>query len=284
MAWQEYTLVFRLMSPLHIGYRQTGNLQQTRGYVPGKNLWAALTARLTRDFDDGADGQRYQAIGEAVKNSFRFGYLYPALPRNVRQDIQSAVDLEIHYPWEDSLFDYRFLSSYTSAALNYDRQAAAEGLLHETEFIRPWTQPSSDDDKPLPVYLVGPFYVQENLSDVLTGWRAALERIQIGGERGYGWGRLRLTPLGEGRFCEEPVVMCKKDDHVLAHVWAEGCGSVVGPVEPLVGWERDNTGDGVRNWRLSSPMVCYAPGAEVTADSAFAIGHYGVWEPVLNRT
>ena len=48
MAWQKYDLAFQLLAPLHIGYRKVGNLMQSRGYVPGKNLWAALTARLTR--------------------------------------------------------------------------------------------------------------------------------------------------------------------------------------------------------------------------------------------
>jgi len=79
MSWQCYDLIFRLMAPLHVGWRKSGNLQQTRGYVPGKNQWAALTARLTREYDDGAKGQRYVEIGQKVQKHFRFGYLYPAL-------------------------------------------------------------------------------------------------------------------------------------------------------------------------------------------------------------
>ncbi|HEX9926566.1 MAG TPA: hypothetical protein VGD99_28225, partial [Anaerolineae bacterium] len=80
MAWQKYELIFRLLSPLHIGHRKVSNLMQSRSYVPGKVLWAALTARLTRDYDNGRDGQRYEKIGNKVCQHFRFGYLYPALP------------------------------------------------------------------------------------------------------------------------------------------------------------------------------------------------------------
>lgn len=190
MAWQKYTLCFRLLSPLHIGYRKVGNMMQTRGYVPGKNLWAALTERLTRDFDDGATSQRYVTIGKAVNKGFRFGYLYLALPRDLRKDVQSVGDLSIHYPWEDSLFDFRFLSSYAGTALNHDRMSAADGLLHEAEFIRPWARPLLRDNQPLSVYLVGYLYVQDSLTGELAGWRMALDRMQLGGERGYGWGRL----------------------------------------------------------------------------------------------
>lgn len=282
MDWQKYPLCFRLLSPLHIGYRKVGNLMQTRGYVPGKNLWATLTARLTRDSGNGADGQRYRTIGQAVNGSFRFGYLYPALPKDATKDVKSADDLTIQYPWEDNLFDYRFLSSYAGTALNYDQQAAAEGLLHETEFIRPWARPLPGDDQPPPVYLVGFLYVRDNLSQELAGWRTALSRVQLGGERGYGWGRLHLAPLPGRGISEEPTTKVEKDRPIPAHVRAEGV-SMVGPVEPLVGWERNNHENSAKIWSLSSATICYAPGAVVTVESAFVIGHYGIWEQVADH-
>lgn len=280
MAWQKYTLCFRLLAPLHIGRRKVSNLMQTRGYVPGKNLWAALTARLTRDSGNGADSQRYTRIGKGVQESFRFGYLYPALPNTGVSVVQSADDLTIHHPWADELFDYRFLSSYASTALNYDQQAAAEGLLHEAEFIRPWARPLRGDDQPLPVYLVGSLYVQDSLSQELTGWRTALGRMQLGGERGYGWGRVRLEPLPDQGVFEEPTIKVVKKESIPAHVLAQGA-NVIGPVEPLVGWERDNEENSVKNWRLSLATICFAPGAVVKEDTSFAIGRYGIWEQVI---
>ena len=45
MAWRAYKIVLRLRSPLHIGRGKVGNLQRTRPYVAGRNLWGALTAR-----------------------------------------------------------------------------------------------------------------------------------------------------------------------------------------------------------------------------------------------
>jgi hypothetical protein len=284
MTWHRYDLVFRLLSPLHIGYRKTGNLMQTRGYVPGKNLWAALTARLTRDHVSGTTYHAYQRIGDMLKTHFRFGYFYPALPEDPPGVVQSAGELTIHYPWQDDLFAYRFLSSYASTALNYDRQAAEDSFLHEVEFIRSYAEPV-DDGEPLPVYLAGAVYTQAELPNELNGWKEALQRLELGGERKYGWGRVRLeSPLDRWQEqADEPSVSCQTGDAVQAHVHTHGA-DLIGQVEPLVGWERNNTGTG-NNWRLSPATICFAPGSVVkmvTQPLTFEIGAFGIWQQVHN--
>lgn len=276
MAWQQYNLAFRLLSPLHIGYRKVSNLQQTRGYVPGKVLWAALTARLTRETIAGAKGDDYKEVGEKVREHFRFTYLYPALDPGETSC----------YPWNDD-FAYRFLSSYASTALNYDYQAAAEGSLHEVEFIRPHARPLNGEEAPQ-VYLVGKLYIKEaaNSDDQLKGWRESLGRIQLGGERGYGWGRVQLcddSPKLMKEVSDEPQVKCEKDEAIPAHALAvdiddrKAVANVSGSIEPLVGWERDNK-DTSRKWRVSQATICFAPGAKATENTTFNIGCYGILE------
>ncbi len=277
MSWQKYEVIFRLLSPLHVGFRKTGNLMQTREYVPGKVFWAALTARLTRDSGNGADGRQYVIIGNAVNESFRFGYLYPALPKSGSCGVKSADDLTVHYPWNAN-FDYLFLDSYASTALDYDSKTAAEALLHETEFMQPYTRPYGSQPS-LPVYLYGDLYVHSETAEqdgVLKYWQDALSKLQFGGERGYGWGRVRLESLPKVGNCGEPTVEVKKGQRVLAHVLAEGL-TLYGSVEPLVGWER-NPKNGTTNWHLSSPNICYPPGATVKSDCSFTVNHYGIWK------
>lgn len=265
MLWQRYNLVLRLLAPLHIGWRQTGNLKQTRGYVPGKNLWASLTARLTRDAGKGANGQAYVDIGGLVTEHFRFTYLYPSLQTEGGYS---------RYPWEEE-FDYLFLDSYTSAALDYPSQSAADGLLHETEFIAPCTRTGK------PVYLTGQLFVQNNLPGELQGWKDALGKLQFGGERGYGWGRVKLEccqPDAEyhGNL---PQVQVATGDFLTAHLKAENVTGVTGAVEPLIGWERNNDRNPKTNWRLSkAATICYAPGSIVSTDATFVIGANGTWE------
>lgn len=255
MSWQKYDLVFRLHSPLHIGWRKTSNLMQTRKYVPAKNLWAALTARLTRGAGKGAEGQAYVAIGAQVQECFRFSYLYPAL--------KDGEEYKVYYPWENEAeFDYLFLDSYASTALNYESQAAEDGLLHDTEFIAPVTRTNE------PVFLQGYLYLQkkgEELPPALTPWRTALGKVQLGGELGYGWGRIELVKgypkavKGSG----EPISMLK-DGKITAHLLAENITGVSGVIEPVLGWERNNDDKNDKKWTLSKVNVCYGPGSKVT--------------------
>ncbi|MGB9873322.1 MAG: hypothetical protein ACPLYD_16895, partial [Anaerolineae bacterium] len=128
MTCAVYKIVFRLLSPLHCGWFKQGNVQRTRPYVTGKILWGALTARLTRDVPDlGGD---YVMVGQRVNAELAFTYLYPATGQDV--------DL---WPWGDpDEFAWRYLNSYAGTALDYDRNAAEEGSLHETEFIAPVTR------------------------------------------------------------------------------------------------------------------------------------------------
>ncbi len=267
MAWLCYDLRFRLQSPLHVGWRKSGNLQQTRGYVPGKNLWAALTARLTRDAGKGADGQAYVEMGDLVTQYFRFTYLYPA--------VKQGDCYKSRYPWQAD-FDYLFLDSYTSTALNYDSQSAEQGMLHETEFIAPVTREGD------PVYLCGDLYVSEDLPQALLGWQDALRRLQFGGERGYGWGRVLLdneAPLVGVSITGQPMSQAV-DGRIVAHLEAENAADVVGPIEPLIGWERDNRAGKNAGWRLTpQATICYAPGSTVAGQSAFIISRWGLLKP-----
>ncbi|NTW99406.1 MAG: hypothetical protein HGB35_05670 [Geobacteraceae bacterium] len=264
MAWQKYELVFRLLAPMHIGCRTAGNLMQSRGYVPGNVLWAALTARLTRDNDNGADGQRYVAIGQLVQEYFRFTYLYPAT--------KNGTCYKSHYPWDED-FDYLFQNSYASTALNYESQSAEEAMLHETEFIAPHTRTDHT------VYLVGNLYANTELPKPLDKWQDALEKLQLGAERGYGWGRVKKICCDklEVPFSYEPTVELHNGDRITAHLKAAKVTGIVGPIEPLIGWERNNSNDRKNNWRLSDEaIICYAPGAKVTVEGKYTIGHNGV--------
>ena len=274
MAWQHYRLVFRLLSPLHIGYRRTGNLMETRRYVPGKNLWAALTARLVRNAGHGADGGAYREVGRAVHKHFRFGYLWPSLDRE-----------NPYFPWKNDDFDYLFLGSAASTALEHSRRAAQDGTLHDVEFIAPTTRTGDE------VYLLGDLWVQDPLPSVVAGWQDALRAFALGGEQGYGWGRVRLEqdpqpPMGNnsiGGFAwhvdgQEIVLTAPADSRITAHAVAAGeqaVTNVEGVVEPLVGWERQESG----GYRLTqNVVVAYAPGATVGEETTVSIGCYGIYK------
>lgn len=307
MAWKAYNVVFRLRSPLHIGAGKVSNLQRTRTYIAGRNLWGALTARLTRTAHKHGKPapQKYQDIGEDVHKELAFTYFYPTTKEQAYAPLFPILDEQGRLRYglngkgmDESAFRYRFLSTYASTALNYTTTSAEEASLHEVECVLPNTRPTPKD-KSLPVYLTGHIFQEEN-SDLV--WKKALRHLQIGGERGYGWGQLQVisveeiqenkTPLFGTEYTavlneEKVTIRLKKDQPLLAHTLAAPFDSaqpisreaVRGPVEPLVGRETKlYTRFGVN---LSRARVCYIPGARVIDEELrIQIGNYGIWEAV----
>lgn len=260
MTWSPYQVSLRILSPIHIGWRKTGNLQQTRPYVTGKTLWGALTARLVRD----GGGTNYQEIGEKVDNMLIFTYFYPTT---------NPDKVEI-WPWgNSSKFSWSYLGSYPSTALS--GKTAEEGSLHETECISPKTRNREQ------VYLIG--YIIEKDGCGLQ-WRDAMQRIQLGGERGYGWGRVELVKkLERCDKCfgysfdgtkEYPILTVPKDGHTLAHTLAEGL-ELIGTIEPFVG--RETSKERGFGGKVSVAGICWDPGSIVDENKTFEIRPRGLW-------
>ncbi|HID31148.1 MAG TPA: hypothetical protein EYP19_14275 [Desulfobacterales bacterium] len=276
MAWKAFKVELRLCTPLHSGWRKVGNLQMTRPYVTGRMLWGALTLRLTRTAAgsrSATDSKMYRDIGKLVHETLAFTYFYPAL--------REENDFRIFWPWEDEGgFRRRFLSSYTGTALIPSANSAAEGTLHEVEFLSPQAMDIGE-----PVYLIG-YFIEE--SGCPLNWREALSATQLGGERSYGWGLVELegepmevkghqlfddavTFNGEG---VRPIISVPENGILLAHALATSSLQIVGEVEPLVGREWENApGD-----RISHAAICFIPGSQIRQKTTFEIENYGLWK------
>lgn len=284
MTWTAYRIVFRLKSPLYVGHLKIGNLQRTRHYVPGKTLWGALTARLTRDSP--RLGGDYEKVGHDASEQLAFSYFFPALDLN-NPLYPNYTDDGLQYGPNDSRkrmtsdeFSWRLLSSYASTAVDA-RRTAAEGSLHEVEFLSPFDRKTQRS-----VYLVG--YIFERWGCRLR-WQEVLDRLQFGGERGYGWGRVSLYELGdptEGEFNlfnrwvvdlrqQKAVITVPKDEPLLAHTCCDNLPAH-GQIEPWLGRETLNPEQ--YGAKLSQAKVCWVPGSRVADESRLTIGRYGLWE------
>jgi hypothetical protein len=286
MTWRAFEVVLRLCSPLHIGCGKVGNLQRTRPYVTGRVLWGALTMRLTRDAFQGrgpaTDSSQYREVGNQVHRDLAFTYLYPAL--------KSGADYQVVWPWDnESTFRRRFLSSYQGTALSYPQQSAAEGTLHEVEFISPNTLDTGGA-----VFLKGYVFEKEGCT---LNWRSALKRLQMGGERGYGWGNVELVEaslLADGLLFGGPamlkgdgdvlVIRLPTDGRLLAHTLTADL-PVSGDIEPLVGreWRSDNPRRRYVGQHVAFSEVCFVPGSMTLRALDFAVDKYGVWREMDDR-
>lgn len=271
MAWSFYRVSLRIVSPIHIGWRKTDNLQQTRPYVLAKTMWGALTARLARD----KGNFNYEEIGHKVAENLRFTYFYPTTKPH-KTDIKD-IKIDI-FPWENiDDFSWKYLNSSQNTALN--QKTAEEGSLHETEYISPKTRTGDC------VYLLG--YIFEKGACDLQ-WRDSLNKIQLGGERGYGWGRVEtvdIFKLNEECFegCtvdisqDSPIINVKKNKCVLAHTLAIDL-DLNGVIEPFVG--RETSKKESFGGKFSNAEICWLPGSIMKDNKKFEIMPTGLWKCV----
>ena len=76
--WKKINVVFKLKTPLHIGYIpfKGSVVSPTRYYVPGRNLWGAVTKRVTEHLCENPTANNYKNIGKQIMENFRFSYFY----------------------------------------------------------------------------------------------------------------------------------------------------------------------------------------------------------------
>lgn len=279
MHWQCYRLTLTLESPLHIGYHKVGNVQRTRYYLPARNLWGALTERLTRSSfsaDEAPEGD-YVRIGGWVKAHCAFGYFYL---RNGSTLFRPSYDGQrlLYGNIDTYVFERQYLDSHVTTALDAATSSADSGSLHEVEIIR------ARDDNGRPVELSGWIFLDDKAQPCWNEIHLALTRLQVGGERRYGFGQLRLADELANHEPEEyeiipegkrPRIRLKPDQLLSAHALAEGVDAR-GQIEPLVG--RETSDNSARfGTALTEGRVCWVPGSVVKQETSFAVSETGIW-------
>lgn len=279
MTWQAYHIVFRLRSPMHIGSGSVGNIQRTRPYVTGRAFWGALTMRITREnlISEPVSAKAYTDIGNKVHESVTYTYFYPA--------VRAGSGYEILCPWNNpDRFKHRLIRSYASTALDYPMQSAAEALLDESEFISPYTLDTAE-----PVFLTGYIFVSDECT---IDWKNALNKLQFGGDRCYGWGDVKLEQCNQSENIsaifngltfdgkgERANIRLNKSDNMrlFAHTIAKGV-EADGDIEPLVGREWRKNGRAGQHVEFTG--VCFTPGSILKQPAKFEIGKFGVWQTI----
>lgn len=297
MAWTLYRVTWRLESPLHSGFAKLGNIQRTRLYLTGRILWGALTARLTRD-----QGRNdYNIVGDAVNQHLAISYGYlcltedggqPLLPQYTANGLQFKLDTVSLTEREAQRL---FLTSYASTALDYSSNTAVDGSLHEVEFISPRTLSSLDK---LGIQPGQQLYVSACIAEsdstatdmAVKDWKRSVKRLQIGGERNYGFGKISRedNPItcadwwGTEFISETAQVKIQSRQQLLAHTKSATSlpaeAVEYGTLEPLIG--RDTTPQGAFGQNINHIGVCWQPGTTVKRLVTCQIGSTGIWQPI----
>jgi len=208
MTWQCLVLGLELLSPLHIGFlpNQPGSvLARTRCYVPGKSLWGSVVASITPRLHQNVTASDYQDIGRQLCRDVCFSYFYLSDHAQVFFPDYGENGLS----WgnmSDREFRSRFVGAYVSTRLG-ESGGAQDGTLHEIEFIR--RQAGSPAEPVEKVVLAGMVWIQKGAKvgqqvisvhdgSAYAGDVDIFAGIHLGGERNYGFGRVRRVVLPEG--------------------------------------------------------------------------------------
>jgi len=283
MAWQCFRLTCELHSPLHIGYHTIGNVQRTRAYVPARNLWGAVTERLTRggfSAEDAPAGD-YQRMGNWVKQHCAFSYFF-LCEGDTLLNPRYEEDGMYYGALTQAAFERRYLDAHVTTALDATTTSAEEASLHEVEFIAPHRLDNTGNGERTQLH--GWLFLDETITACQDKIRETLSDLHIGGERRYGFGQLCLAGWKEDTLpdgytvlsgAHHPRIEVKQNAPLLAHTLVDGI-EARGSIEPVVG--RETRSNGKFGQSLTHGQVCWSPGATLPVETTFQITENGLWK------
>ncbi|WP_457557369.1 RAMP superfamily CRISPR-associated protein [Candidatus Harpocratesius sp.] len=200
--WEKKVIVFKLKSPLHIGFKPfTGSVvSPTRYYIPGRNLWGAITKNLTELQNDFPKAIDYNNTGIQVIKQYRFSYFYIFDGKFIYYPHFTKTGLkygDTKKEIQKSTFEHKFIRSKISTSIN-NFGTAKDKSLHEIEFIR--KQFLDEKKKTHNTKLIGFIWKNKNyqeLNEESITLKETLDHLILGGESRYGFGHVQLDSINK---------------------------------------------------------------------------------------
>jgi hypothetical protein len=213
--WQRIDVVFKLKSPLHIGYMTFGSyvVSPTRYYIPGRTLWGAITKIVTENLYEIPTAEDYKKIGKNIMDNLRFSYFYLYDEKTVY--LPCYTDDGLMYGKKDKTitkfeFEHKFIGSRISTAIDGRSGIAKDESLHEIEFIH--NKFKDEEGYIMNTKIVGIIWVKKdtkvNAEEIkVVGSKGIFIRdfniigeLILGGESKYGFGDVLIDTVNKVKF------------------------------------------------------------------------------------
>ncbi len=288
--WQKIDIVFKLKSPLHIGYIpfKGSVFSPTRYYVLGRNLCGAITKRITELLYNSPNKEKYKDVSIQVIENFIFSYFYVYdgrmiyFPHYTKKGLKYGDISEKNNKITKSEFEHRFIGSRISTAMDFISLTTKNKSLHEIEFINNKFKDEKGNIRD--VKIAGSIWVKNDAKienkEVKTDERGIfinnfdiIQELILGGESKYGFGHVLLDSVNQVKFPIElkendNEVKIEQDKPLFAHLNYDKSIKFEGDVELLSGRgyfdpqdkERASENPGVI---ISEPEYYFAPGSVI---------------------
>jgi len=184
MSKQWYELTFEPIQPLHIGMGSYGVMAPTRLFIPGYTMWGALTAGLGRFLGKSESELNLDPFQE-ISN------FYPVIGSEILSPNYRNGEL-CFGNYTERQFRYEFTDTIMSTAILAETQSAKEKTLHEIEILLQKSKTNSGDLFWKGILLMD---LDGDNSKVIADYLKGGLTLQVGGERTYGLGLLRLANI-----------------------------------------------------------------------------------------
>ncbi len=253
--WNSHFVVFKLKSPLHIGYLpfKGSILSPTRYYIPGRTFWGAVTKKITEYIHKKPKAKDYRKIGIQVMKNFKFLYYYILDEKTVFLPIYTEEGLS--YGNDSNMisklqFECTFIGSRISTAIDIKSRTAKDRSLHEIEYINNKYQ--KEDGRISDTKIIGTILLKRDASINNNNIEIKSEGIFIndfnifgelilGGESKYGFGHVLLDSVDKIKISSlniernNDIITISKNRYLPFHVKYKKEIGFIGNIELLTG-------------------------------------------------
>ncbi len=223
MSFKVFKLIFKQLTPICIGKRKCGLLNETLTYIPGKTMWGALVKLYNL--------YKGESLGENQDLFKNITCFIPALKISGSRDMRILLpsfkegDFYLGNLKEDE-FRFLFVDSFISTAIIPEFRAAKEESLHELEFILP--RPRGDVFKSMKnvenkyvlpsenIYWMGYIFAKkEEEEEFIKILKNNHLKLFIGSDIKYGYGLLTLEDFEEKNNLESVYLSTLNDLEIV---------------------------------------------------------------------